>query len=88
MRYKHCVQESIWTSQIVTFHVIVFQCSKIHDLLGKGQGEEILFMNPPFTELGVPKTAHQAELLTPGSIDLGTEGVWDLQDEAAATSWL
>lgn len=33
----------------------------------------------------VPKTTHQAALLKPSNTDLGTEGIEDLQDEAAAT---
>lgn len=54
----------------------------------EGDGEEILFVNPPLMGSGSPKTTQRAAVLTPGSTGLGTEGVGNLLEEAAATSWL
>ena len=55
---------------------------------GKGTGgRDPVCESSPYG-VRVPTATHQAALLTPGSTDLGTERVWDLQDEAAATSWL
>lgn len=63
-----------------------FSASKIHHLWWRGQREEILFVNLPLKELGSPQPSPRHPC-SPLIVQTGTEGVWNLQDEEAATSW-